>query len=60
MMCSFEHMPFESHNQYAELEKAIYNAIKLSPTLMQDLKNIGYFGYQVEDQHTKSAYWKYK
>ncbi|XP_018802648.1 PREDICTED: WD repeat-containing protein 78-like isoform X1 [Bactrocera latifrons] len=60
LMCSFEHMPFQSHNQYAELEKAIYNAIKLSPTLMQDLKNIGYFGYKVENHHSKSVYWKYK
>ncbi|XP_054088180.1 dynein axonemal intermediate chain 4 isoform X2 [Zeugodacus cucurbitae] len=60
LMCSFEHMPFQSHNQYAELEKALYNAIKLSPTLMQDLKNIGYFGYKLEDGHSKSVYWKYK
>ncbi|XP_014091574.2 dynein axonemal intermediate chain 4 [Bactrocera oleae] len=60
LMCSFEHMPFESHNQYAELEKAIYNAIKLSPILMQDLKNIGYFGYKAEDPHSKSTYCKYK
>ncbi|XP_004521728.2 WD repeat-containing protein 78 [Ceratitis capitata] len=47
LMCSFENMPFQSHNQYDELEKAIYNAIKLSPTLMKDLKNIGYFGYEM-------------
>ncbi|XP_054730955.1 dynein axonemal intermediate chain 4 [Anastrepha obliqua] len=45
LMFSFEDMPFQPYAQYKELEKAIYKAIETSPTLINELKNIGYFGY---------------
>ncbi|XP_067614654.1 dynein axonemal intermediate chain 4-like [Eurosta solidaginis] len=53
LMCSFEDMPFPSHNQYGQLEKAIYKAIETSPSLLFEFKNIGYFGYEIKQKGLK-------
>ncbi|XP_037952462.1 dynein intermediate chain 4, axonemal-like [Teleopsis dalmanni] len=50
MMCQLVDMPYEPHFQYDELEKAIFKAIALHPDLINELRNIGYFGYKNKGQ----------
>ncbi|KAH8365966.1 hypothetical protein KR093_007730 [Drosophila rubida] len=45
LMLAFEDMPFPPHFQYRQLKRAIYKALNLEPTLQQQVKSVGYFGY---------------
>ncbi|XP_060660313.1 dynein axonemal intermediate chain 4 [Drosophila nasuta] len=45
LMLSFEDMPFPPHFQYRQLKRAIYKALSLEPTLQQQVKSVGNFGY---------------
>ncbi|KAH8303034.1 hypothetical protein KR044_013402 [Drosophila immigrans] len=45
LMLSFEDMPFPPHFQYRQLKRAIYKALNLEPTLQQQVKSVGHFGY---------------
>ncbi|XP_030380359.1 WD repeat-containing protein 78 [Scaptodrosophila lebanonensis] len=45
LMLSFEDMPFPPHFQYKQLKRALFKALAMEPSLMQQVKSVGFFGY---------------
>lgn len=45
-LCAFEDMPFPPHFQYEELEQALLKRIADNSELENQVKSLGYFGYE--------------